>query len=158
MCAVTSWIHQSWRTFDRHKGALFQKTDKWWCKLWRVIQWALFAFRVSADSPETTIENLKEREQASVVLVGPTLLAYYAVLGAACIVGATIAHVQISTRFIFASCPAIYWYMSSICISDKDKSRNVFARLMLNRDTVVCYCVGFIIAGVVMHPNWLPWT
>ena len=158
-CAVTSWIHQSWRTFVKNKGSSFQKNDKWWNKLLRLVQWAMFAFCASSDSPEFTIKELKERDQPLVVLVGPTLLAYYAILGAACIVGATIAHVQISTRFIFASCPAIYWYMASICISDyKENSRSFLARLLLSRDAVVCYCVGFILAGAVMHPNWLPWT
>jgi phosphatidylinositol glycan class V len=159
MCAVLSWIGQSWKLFVKNEKVSPQATEKWWCKLCRIIQWADFAVRASGEEPETLMKNLKEREQPSVLLFGPILLPYYVVLGAACVVGATIAHVQITTRFIFASCPAIYWYMAYIYISnDRRKSRSLFARLLLSRSSILCYCGGFILAGVVMHPNWLPWT
>lgn len=158
-CAVLSWTRQSWQMFIKSEKMPHQETSKWWHKLFWPAQWAVFALLASLDSPESTIKDLKHREQPQVVLIGPTLSAYYAVLGAACIVGATIAHVQISTRFIFASCPAIYWYIAFICISHNEgKSRSLLARLLLCRNAIICYCAGFVLAGIVMHVNWLPWT
>jgi len=159
VCAVVSWIRQSWKLFTKNEKVSSQDGEAWWHRLRRPVEWAVFAFCDSVERPEATIKNVKEREQPSVLLIGPTLLAYYAVLGAACIVGATIAHVQISTRFIFASCPAIYWYMAFICLSNnRGKSRSLVARLLLSRNAMMCYCAGFILAGVIVHVNWLPWT
>lgn len=158
-CAVVTWIRQSVKLFVKDEKSPCEDNAKGWRILLLPFYWAIFALLVSVESPVTTIKDLKERDQPKVVLVGPTLLAYYAVLGAACIVGATIAHVQISTRFIFSSCPAIYWYIAFICITNnKRKSRGLLERLLLSRNAMVCYCAGFILAGVIMHPNWLPWT
>jgi phosphatidylinositol glycan class V len=154
-----TWIWQSWKLFRKNEKVSNGETGKWWHMVLQPTRWALFALRVSKAPVEEAIKTLREREQPEVILVGPTLLAYYAVLAAACLVGATIAHVQISTRFIFSSCPAIYWFMSYICISDsKDESRSIMKKLLLSRSAMVCYCVGFILAGVTMHVNWLPWT
>jgi len=159
-CAVLTWIRQSWGFFTREKKRdSTTEANTWRQKLFWPVQWVTFAFRSFDTSPELTIKDIEEREQPVVMLVGPTYLAYYGVLGAACIVGATIAHVQISTRFIFASCPAIYWYMAYICVSeDKRNQKSLFGRLLLSRSAMICYCVGFNIAGIVMHVNWLPWT
>ena len=154
-----TWIWQSWKLFEKKEKESNGETGGWWHTVMQPIRWALFALRVSEEPMDEAIKTLREREQPVVVLVGPTLLAYYAVLAAACLVGATIAHVQISTRFIFSSCPAIYWFMSYICISDsRNESRSIMKKLLLSRSAMICYCAGFILAGVIMHVNWLPWT
>eukprot|EP00540_Astrosyne_radiata_P004065 CAMPEP_0116833184 /NCGR_PEP_ID=MMETSP0418-20121206/6297_1 /TAXON_ID=1158023 /ORGANISM="Astrosyne radiata, Strain 13vi08-1A" /LENGTH=513 /DNA_ID=CAMNT_0004462609 /DNA_START=132 /DNA_END=1670 /DNA_ORIENTATION=+ len=73
------------------------------------LRWAVFALRES--SSETVIDNDDPQP-----LTGPTLLPHYAVLAVVAFIGLTVAHVQISTRLICSTCPAIYWYLASLII------------------------------------------
>jgi phosphatidylinositol glycan class V len=151
LSAVVTWIHHSCKTFINQKKESSHKTM--WSRSLRLVHWALFAFRASQEGP-IRVES-SENIPYDALLVGPTMLSYYAGLAAACVVGATIAHVQISTRFICSSSPAIYWYMATISISD---SKPGLTRALLNRKAIVYYCLGYIVLGIVMHVNWLPWT
>jgi phosphatidylinositol glycan class V len=151
LSAVVAWVHRSWTTFTSLKKESTHKTM--WSRSLRLVHWALFAFRASQEGP--ILVESSEDNRCAALLVAPTMLSYYAGLAAACLVGGTIAHVQISTRFICSSCPAIYWYMATISLSD---SKPGLTRALLNRKAIVCYCLGYIVLGIVMHVNWLPWT
>jgi len=50
-------------------------------------------------------------------------------------------NVQISTRFLSCSCPALMWMLARE-----------------NPALVTWYCVGYILVGSLMHSNFLPWT
>eukprot|EP00550_Attheya_septentrionalis_P000241 CAMPEP_0198290956 /NCGR_PEP_ID=MMETSP1449-20131203/8637_1 /TAXON_ID=420275 /ORGANISM="Attheya septentrionalis, Strain CCMP2084" /LENGTH=620 /DNA_ID=CAMNT_0043989525 /DNA_START=87 /DNA_END=1949 /DNA_ORIENTATION=+ len=84
----------------------------------------------------------------TLLLCGPHLLAYYAILSGLCLVGLFVAHVQVSTRLICSTCPAIYWYMAL----------EVEGNRVHWKKSIVGYCIIFNILGIIMHPNWLPWT
>ena len=56
------------------------------------------------------------------LLGSPLVLGFYAVLAASTMLGLTIAHVQISTRLICSSCPALYWYLA-VVIERSDSQR-----------------------------------
>jgi phosphatidylinositol glycan class V len=152
------WIELSWSAFVSQQQRGF-KTSK--PILFRVVAWALLSLRASADSGgglnppmplgTTTTERL---------LLGPSMLAYYAILAAVCALGATVAHVQISTRLICSSCPAIYWYMAFLTRRQEATGANAMMsrRLLPSRNTIICYCFGYILLGIILHVNWLPWT
>ncbi|CAB9523039.1 GPI mannosyltransferase 2 [Seminavis robusta] len=117
----------------------------------------------SDTSPQQTQPSASNMLQQ--LLMGPIMLGHYAVLASVCTVGLTVAHVEITTRMICSTCPAIYWYMTFCCCSHKeemgsdDASRLLARRIpLLGRPLVFLYCLLYILAGVVMHPNWLPWT
>ena len=57
-------------------------------------------------------------------LLGPRTLPHYAVLAAFTLLGLTVAHVQISTRMIFSSCPAIYWYITSWILFEEEEKKD----------------------------------
>ncbi|CAD7950292.1 unnamed protein product [Amoebophrya sp. A25] len=61
----------------------------------------------------------------------------------------TTAHVQIVTRAAFASCPAIYW----ILLHFDEKNHNIFGF-----SATWFWTVLYIVLGVVLHSNFLPWT
>lgn len=151
--AVLTWIRRSWKSFINHGKEYSHETL--WTQLSRLVHWAMFAFHATQEGSGSIHVESTENNLHAALLVGPTMLSHYAILAAACVVGATIAHVQISTRFICSSCPAIYWYMASISIPD---SKPGLARVLLDRKAIVYYCLGYIVLGVVLHVNWLPWT
>jgi hypothetical protein len=88
------------------------------------------------------------------ILTGsPQLLGHYAVLAATAILGLLIAHVQISTRMICSSCPALYWYITAQLINDQNETSK-----LTRSDYIVVWFVLYIVLSIVLHPNWLPWT
>ena len=124
--------------------------------------------------PLWVVESLRESVVPSWSLNGepslvnnPVALGHYAVLAAVCLVGLTIAHVQISTRLICSSCPALIWFLTDQILSgatkdprnnngnDKRESRyHLFQRSYV----LIGYCFLYIVLGFVLHVNFLPWT
>ena len=120
-----------------------------------LFDWAIFALDESASSAierVTKKDEVQEGDTPSVkverALSSPHMLAHYAVLAGFCFVGATIAHVQISTRLICSSCPALYWFLASLCFAGGE---NMVWRMQR-------YLITFNFGGIVLHPNFLPWT
>jgi phosphatidylinositol glycan class V len=83
------------------------------------------------------------------LLKNPGLLGHYAILAILALIGLVIAHVQISTRLICSTSPAIYWFMA-YCMLAPDSAAT--------RQVVWGYAILYMILGVVLHVNTLPWT
>uniref|UniRef100_A0A7S0ACP6 GPI mannosyltransferase 2 n=1 Tax=Minutocellus polymorphus TaxID=265543 RepID=A0A7S0ACP6_9STRA len=144
----TSWSHYMSVLHVKKKGA----PKKYFVQLF---DWALFAFNESASSEVGIIDDTEEVQEGDTpsvkverALSAPYMLAHYAVLAGFCFVGATIAHVQISTRLICSSCPALYWFLASLCFAG---GNNMVWRMKM-------YLIIFNFLGIVLHPNFLPWT
>lgn len=94
-------------------------------------------------------------------------------------------HVQVSTRFIFSSCPGIYWFcakilISRLCVSKEariqiQKNPNKFYESLTNRSSkwktfilnerflglaliIRYYFFAYFLAGPTIFANHLPWT
>lgn len=148
--AVIRWIHESWARqtsiyFNKEKTA---STMVQQARL--VLVWATLALR--EFSGDTSIRELQSpiitKRDEDILVQSPFLLGFYAVLAASLLLGTVVAHVQISTRMICSSCPALYWYMAVVV------TRNNHGR----GELILVYCVAYITLGIILHPNWLPWT
>ena len=151
--AAVCWIGTSWSRYMSvlHSGKKVVPKNYFV----GLFDWAIFALDESASSDierVTKKDEVQEGDTPSVkverALSSPHMLAHYAALAGFCFVGATIAHVQISTRLICSSCPALYWFLASLCFAG---GGNMVWRMQL-------YLITFNFLGIVLHPNFLPWT
>eukprot|EP00523_Entomoneis_sp_CCMP467_P008643 CAMPEP_0168724842 /NCGR_PEP_ID=MMETSP0724-20121128/3843_1 /TAXON_ID=265536 /ORGANISM="Amphiprora sp., Strain CCMP467" /LENGTH=688 /DNA_ID=CAMNT_0008771601 /DNA_START=101 /DNA_END=2167 /DNA_ORIENTATION=- len=106
------------------------------------------------DYDDATIQEL---------LMGPTLLPQYAILAVSALLCFTTAHVQISTRLICSTCPALYWtWASFFCkVQQQCQDETGTIQTLFNQhapSAILWYCSLYAVLGIVMHPNWLPWT
>lgn len=132
--AVYLWIDSSMKGYVKDKRMSLEL----------LVPWAFDSLRRSIPPPQTH-SSLGYEEQ--LLLKNPYLLGHYAVLAAVCSVGLTIAHIQISTRLICSSCPAMIWFLSDRIIK---RDRLGVA--------VLAYCGLYILLGVILYVNFLPWT
>ena len=107
-------------------------------------------------------------------LIGPKLLPYYIIMITYCLLGVLIAHVQITTRMICSSSPAFYWFIGYTLIRDYNKHHNntgndvpsmkdiivhqYYSKESIMSKIILLYFLLYILLGIVMHVNWLPWT
>jgi GPI mannosyltransferase 2 len=115
-------------------------------------RWAIRALQgfVNDDlsSSESTDAPRSGHYSSEMVLLGhPKLLGQYAVLAATTMLCLTLAHVQVSTRMIFSTCPAINWFLV-VKICNHGRLGNA----------ILLWTFLYIVLGIIMHPNWLPWT
>ncbi|CAJ1945239.1 unnamed protein product [Cylindrotheca closterium] len=137
---VYQWIHYSLVT-DFGKGKL---------PLPRLIlmDWPIQALAESVStSIKTTNSNPLRPEEW--LIHNPWLLGHYAILAIVTLVGAFIAHVQISTRMILSSSPASIWYLTFLIMQREEPKLQIAAR------TYPCL---YILLGIILHVNFLPWT
>lgn len=59
------------------------------------------------------------------------------------------AHIQVVTRLMCASCPLIYVAMAE-CFASND--------IKISKKLMLAYIVSFNILGLILHPNFFPWT
>jgi GPI mannosyltransferase 2 len=142
--AVRSWIEISW---DQYSEQVKHKTMMQHQYLHKFIAWSIHSLHHFATKSSTTMQATEQSAVELILLGDPILLGHYAVLAISAILVLTIAHVQISTRMILSSCPALYWYLV-VTISKKRRFGNA----------IVFWCLLYIFLGIIMHPNWLPWT
>ena len=151
--AVVHWIMASWKRYHSETSTDISYPQK-------VIRWAIASMEDAV--PEMKHERRSNATKANMVsghfyqelLMGPLMLNHYAVLAAISMIGLLIAHVQISTRLICSSCPAIYWFMALCFLGQETGSR----MLSFLGKCIPRYCVLYILLGAIMHTNWLPWT
>lgn len=126
---VTTWIKTSWKERGLDRGNTSFPD--------RVVRWAFWALRRS---------NKDGNAQPTNLLHNPNMLSHYAVLAAAALLGLTIAHVQITTRMICSTCPAIYWQLAHLCLETP------------LRRLILVYLGSYLLIGTILHVNFLPWT
>jgi phosphatidylinositol glycan class V len=132
--AAYLWIDSSMKDYVKDKRM----------SLKLLVPWAFESLRrsIPPSQPHSSQDNGEE-----LLLKNPYLLGHYAVLAAVCLVGLTIAHIQISTRLICSSCPAMIWFLTDRVIKSDRLGQAVLA-----------YCGLYILLGVILHVNFLPWT
>lgn len=175
--AVTTWIRCSWLAYQTSKRSS-AKSESDPAKLSAnsimpidILHWACHALREFA-APSVPACPTSTAEPTDVLLGGAALLGHYAVLAAAALLGLTMAHVQISTRLIFSTCPAIYWNMAAVVVGNPpppppitstttaSATKDIINSNQSNwkAEAILWYCLLYIVLGIVLHSNWLPWT
>ena len=158
IAGVISWIHNSWSHRVQDVSSQPTTTTSSVVVMIRnIFQWAVIA--LAKSSPIHHHHDNKSPQPP--LLLAPSMLADYAMLAMTCFLGLTVAHVQISTRLICSSCPAIYWYMAHLDISQESSvttTRGTVWRMKRRLPAVRTYCVTYIGLGILLHVNWLPWT
>ena len=175
ICATLNWIHNSYLSYCNSRDS----TKRFHISPITCISgWVEFAFyQLSSSSSIVAIEGSGCRDRRKIMidsygddeisklLIASNMLVHYATLACFCLVGITVAHVQISTRMICSSCPAIYWYMTTFFLQRLNKHqqqsqlRNICCKWRQKKPLIlICYFISFNVLGIIMHVNWLPWT
>lgn len=170
--AVFMWIYHS---YVRH-GAASQastndkKKNTSFCAVARnVLSWAFVALDASCEDKfllGSVTNGSSSSSYETRPLLGPKLLSHYAILAGFALVGSFVAHVQVSTRLIFSSCPAMYWFLSDLLLAQTDNQNAASVRkgsfwysaAISPSLFIYSYFALYNILGVIMHVNWLPWT
>lgn len=141
---VVLWIRNSMMTYG--KGKLPSTPYM------LLLGWPIRALADSvSDQPDASQSSSDEKSIPlhDFLVYNPRLLGHYAILAGLTLVGLVVAHIQISTRMICSSSPAIIWFLTWCRLQDKS------VRL---RQFVEVYTALFMILGVILHVNFLPWT
>ena len=145
-CAVFNWIRIS-----RERCSKLTDTKKRPNYVETFARWSISSLQSFAGDKQYTHNKgefgMQPTTIETILLGHPILLGHYAVLAVSVIIGMSLAHVQITTRMIFSTCPALYWYLT-VMISKHGRFG----------DAVIFWCFLYIVLGLIMHPNWLPWT
>ena len=167
--AVVVWILHSWNRHITLENDVRGFNGGVRCvahNIRALLQWAYLALDASTNESSDRLSY-----RSTMLLLGPQLLSHYAILAGFALVGTFVAHVQISTRLICSSCPALYWFLSCLIangvVNDEMASRvkrkdDVVGQLFPCPSLVVRllhpYLILYNILGIVLHVNFLPWT
>lgn len=150
--AAIWWIGMSWNSLIARDGPGCKR----YMTVTNVFLWAFQALSSSSDSAN----SISAVSNSSLLLLGPSCLPHYAILAGFALVGTFVAHVQISTRLICSSCPALYWCLTVLIANEKENNTKSKTNTKPIRATkmISIYFILFNMLGVIMHVNWLPWT
>ena len=98
--------------------------------------------------------------------LGRELMPHYVMLAGSVLVVVLFGHVQIVTRFVCASCPAVYWYIAgrlSLGMKTEGHMGNLFTtggdgEVSDSQKWLICWFIIYIFVGTLMHSVGLPWT
>ena len=113
-----------------------------------LIGWPVQALADSVAS-ESTFSPAPPTAVHDFLISNPKLLGHYAILAGLALVGLLVAHVQISTRMICSSSPAMTWFLTYILLQDENPRLRQFVKI---------YTALYMLLGVILHVNCLPWT
>ncbi|KAL9188066.1 hypothetical protein ACHAXT_006444 [Thalassiosira profunda] len=163
--AAAVWIRRSW---IHHTTCELERKDVqegWFGSVCLFpIHACLWSFDALSASSFVFVPRKSRKDgdkKQSGILLGQQFLSYYAILAGFALVGAFLAHVQISTRLICSSCPAFYWFCTALVFYDGDKRTGNERKSWfgLRPETVLyAYFALYNVLGAVMHCIWLPWT
>lgn len=144
--AVVRWIQCSWERYQTCKTtkACRRGVSAFFGDL---LPWAVHSLQCFASRNDFLTAKPAEQDPYATLMGSPLLLGHFAVLAVSTLLSIFIAHVQISTRMLFSTCPALYWYLTA-----------QISRKGWRADAILLWCSLYIVLGIVMHPNWLPWT
>jgi phosphatidylinositol glycan class V len=159
--AAACWIAMSWNSHMNRASSECKGCNT----LKNVIWWAFRALSSSSDSGKSEQFRTKTSSvsNAAQLLLGPSCLSYYAIIAGFAIIGTFVAHVQISTRLICSSCPAMYWYVYAVVskVQKNDEGGNgkvQYEHVKHSPEMILFYFTLYNILGIFMYVNWLPWT
>lgn len=142
--AVMQWIHKSWTRANPNPNISYKGKDHRRGIVYQFINWIVYSLRLFVnDIGKVPISNQRDTDWSD----HPITLGYYAILAVSVLLSLTVAHVQIATRLICSTCPAFYWSLI-----------RVIHRGGIWADAIVMWCLLYLVLGVILHPNWLPWT
>jgi phosphatidylinositol glycan class V len=169
--AVTQWIHGSLLAYGKGKIPTTTTTITTITSYYKalfLLQWPMHALSESVErtmnhqhqhhhhhsqqEPTTTSTSSSSSSllpSYTLLLHNPLLLGHYAILAILTLVGLILAHVQISTRMIVSSSPAIIWFLT-YCLLQEEVPRL--------RQFVQSYIRLYMLLGILLHVNFLPWT
>jgi GPI mannosyltransferase 2 len=146
IAAGATWIKCSWNRFQNSRKTISRGNSKLQT-MYDLIPWAVFSLCHFTTDTVATTTKVADKDAPAALMGSPLLLGHYAVLAASTVLSLTLAHVQISTRMICSTCPALYWFLA-VKVSHGGRLG----------EAILFWCLLYMLLGVVMHPNWLPWT
>ena len=108
----------------------------------------------SMSNINSTNEIVLSLSSRDLLIENGRLLGHFAILAILTLIGLVIAHVQISTRMICSTSPAIIWSISFCLLKPSEKEGSISRLSQL----VWLYVVLYMLLGVILHVNFLPWT
>jgi phosphatidylinositol glycan class V len=139
---VFSWIENSVVHFGRGK-----RPNSPYLLL---VGWPLEALSCFVERADArTREDERTKDAHTYLISSPALLGHYAILAVLTVLSLVVAHIQISTRMIMSSTPAIVWFLTYCHLQPEST---------LLRRLVSVYTILFLFLGAVLHVNFLPWT
>eukprot|EP01135_Chromosphaera_perkinsii_P003266 Nk52_evm41s239 gene=Nk52_evmTU41s239 len=104
----------------------------------------------------TKVDRMKNEVhvKAKVSYIGSRVFVYVVYLTALLVFCLCNMHVQVMTRFLFASCPSLYWYAGLLALRYAQRRNLFFVRLSLT----LMFFVGYSVIGTVLHCAFYPWT